>query len=353
MLSKEQDRIQWLDVLRGLAILLVLLFHFTVRYDQKYPANSFHDKISLSLTFGWIGVHLFFMISGFIIYYTIQKKKGPVEFLVARLSRLLPPYWCAIIFVVILEYLHAALFQITNRNNWLDIVVNAAMIPDILKMRFLDGAFWSLFVEIKFYIFFALLWQLVDMKNPRIFYASYGILFFFANVHNVFHHLPLGETLDYFLIFWTGIAACKTLSEKMPIWIYALITLLTTISTLGISSTEGKALLMGVPIFSALFLVSANLFSKFPRFASLFLPLSRLGRVSYSYYLIHQPLGYLVLGAAAGIGVNHYLGIIAAISACYGVAWLSFTYIEQLNRPIAGFIMKKYEPRYAKVGNYP
>jgi peptidoglycan/LPS O-acetylase OafA/YrhL len=293
------------------------------------------------------------MISGFIIYLTIQKKKGPIDFLVARLSRLLPPYWCAVILIVILEYLHAAMFHINNRNSLLDTAVNAAMIPDILKIRFLDGAFWSLFVEVKFYIIFALLWQLVDMRKHRIFYASYGILFLLANFHNGIHHLPLGETLDYFLIFWTGIAACKALNEKMPIWIYVLITLLTTVSTLGLSSTEGTALLIGIPVFSSLFLVSANLFPKYPRFSKVFFPLSRLGRVSYSYYLIHQPIGYLVLGAAAGIGVNHYVGVISALGACYGVAWLSFTYIEQLNRPIADFIMGKFEPRLAKIGNYP
>lgn len=343
-MKKNNERIVWLDVLRGVAILLVLLFHFTTRYGEKYPANAFANALFVRFTFGWIGVHLFFMISGFIIYRSIQQKKGSLEFLVARLSRLLPPFWSAIVLILILEFIHARMFGIQNRNDFVTTILNVVMIPDIVKASFLDGAFWSLFVEIKFYLLFALLWSLVDLKKSSTYYISYGILLLFASIHNIVYHLPLGEHFDYFLIFWTGIAACKVLYEKMPIWVYGLLTALTTASTLGLY-TKGPELLLAVPIFSASFLIFANMFKRYQKLELIFYPVSRLGRVSYSYYLIHQPVGYLILGAAAGLAVNHYLGILLAFSACFGVALLGFTYIEQLNRPIAAYIMSKIEPR--------
>jgi hypothetical protein len=67
-----------------------------ILYEDKYPVNALGDALSVKVIFGWIGVHLFFMINGFIIYLTILAKRGATDFLVARLSRLLPPYWSAV-----------------------------------------------------------------------------------------------------------------------------------------------------------------------------------------------------------------------------------------------------------------
>ena len=350
-MKKNNERILWLDALRGLAILLVLLFHFSTRYEEKYPLHGFTGSMFLKFTFGWIGVHLFFMISGFIIYLTIQQKNGPIDFLVARLSRLLPPFWGAIALILLLEFIHAPLFGVQGRYDFATTIFNIMMIPDILHVSFLDGAFWSLFVEVKFYIFFAILWKLIDLRKSMTFYVSYGILLLLASFHNIVVRVPLGEHFDYFLIFWTGIAACKVLYEKMPVWVYALITALTTASTLGLY-TNGPELVIGIPIFSSLFIIHAHISQKSPNFTKMFSPLSRLGRISYSYYLIHQPVGYLILGAAASLAINRYVGIIAAIGACYGIAWLGFKHVEQLNKPIAAYIMSKVELRRSTAGSY-
>ena len=80
MRLRKETRIQWLDVLRGLAILLVILFHFTYVYAKIYPMNAFTNAPIFQVSFGWIGVYLFFMISGYIIYLTIQNKSGIFDF---------------------------------------------------------------------------------------------------------------------------------------------------------------------------------------------------------------------------------------------------------------------------------
>lgn len=339
---KNRGRLLWLDVLRGFAILLVILFHFTFRYEEKYPLNAFGEGLIFRVSFGWIGVHLFFMISGFIIYLTIQNKKNSIDFLAARLSRLMPPYWTAILLILFLEYIHAHVFGVPNRNDWLVTLFNMAMIQDVAHVRMLDGSFWSLLVEIDFYFLFAILWSKLNMKREGLFLVSYAILYAFAFIHYYIHPIPLGDYFGYFLIFWVGIAACKVQNEKMCIWKYILIVILTSVSTLGFYK-DGVELLVGIPVFSILMVVGQGMSEKYPKAICVLSPIARLGRISYSYYLIHQPVGYLVLGVLAGWVFNYNIAVALASVVCFGVAWVGFLFIERLDKPIAAYVMRTIE----------
>jgi peptidoglycan/LPS O-acetylase OafA/YrhL len=344
MTSRPVNRIIWLDLLRGAAILMVLLFHFTVRYPQKYPGHALEGGALFSVGFGWIGVHLFFMISGFIIYHTIQNKKGPLDFLAARLSRLVPPYWVAIVAILLLEYVHAAVFSEPNRNAIADTVFNFAMIPDIFDKRFLDGAFWSLYVEVKFYVLFALLWSLIDMRKRFFFYLSFLAIFSMAAVHFFVFKFPMGDNFYYFLIFWAGIGAYKVMREDLSIWEFLIIIILTTAGTIGVYK-DGNELLIGIPVFSLLFLVAERVEKSFPAAIRLLSPCAYLGRISYSCYLLHQPVGYVVLGALSAAAFGYNTALALAVAACALAAFIGFTFVERLDKPIAKRIM-------ARIGKY-
>lgn len=349
MALSDKSRVRWLDVLRGFAILLVVLFHFTFRYTEKYPRNPFQEAPLVGLSFGWIGVHLFFMISGFIIYMTIQKKQGPIHFLIARLSRLVPPYWVAILLILALGPMYRSAMGDDRSVNLAAVLANLAMAPDLLHYEALDGAFWSLYVELKFYIVFALLWKLVDLKSHRNLLLSYIGIIAILLVHHHLRRVPFGEDLGYFPIFWTGIAAYKLLHESLSLWTYAAITAVTTASTWGYYSA-GPELLVGIPMFALLFATVEKLFVAHPSLERLFNPLAILGRVSYSYYLVHQPIGYLVLGMLAVTAIGYHFALIAAIAACFAVALLGFTFIEQLDKPIGKSFFSAYTRFAMRVG---
>jgi len=344
MTSRPANRILWLDLLRGAAILMVLLFHFTVRYPQKYVGHALDGVLPFSVGFGWTGVHLFFMISGFIIYHTIQNKKGPLDFLTARLSRLVPPYWAAIAVIIVLEYAHAAVFSEPNRNALADILFNLVMVPDVFDRRFLDGAFWSLYVEIKFYVFFALLWSVFDMRKRLYFYLSFLAILLLAAAHFFVFKFPLGDNFYYFLIFWAGIAAYKVMREDLSVWEFLVIIVLTSAGTIGVYR-DGNELLIGIPVFSLLFLVAERAEKSFPSAIRLLSPFAYLGRISYSCYLLHQPVGYILLGvlAAASFGYNSALAL--AFASCVLAALAGFNFVERLDKPIAKRIM-------ARIGKY-
>ena len=71
-----------------------MLFHFTTRFTELYPASG---ASVLAVPYGYFGVNLFFIISGFVIFMTLQRTERPMDFVVSRFSRLFPSYWAAII----------------------------------------------------------------------------------------------------------------------------------------------------------------------------------------------------------------------------------------------------------------
>lgn len=277
------------------------------------------------------------MISGFVIYLSIQNKKGPLDFLISRLSRLLPPYWCSIIIILALEALHKRVFNIPGRFDFTTVLANTGMYAEALHLPFLEGAFWTLYVELRFYLFIAILWKFVDLRKKSTYYISYVLLLAAAGIPNYISDVPLsGGDLNYFLIFWLGIAACKVLREDMSVWEYALISITTAASTFWFQK-ENLHLLIGLPIFSALFIVCERAFRN-NLVERIFSPLAFTGRISYSGYLLHDPVGFLLLGFFSGMALSYNLSIAIALAVSFTAAWLSFRFIERQDKKIADYI---------------
>src|SRR5947208_2292947 len=88
-----------LDALRGIAAVMVVIFHYTWRSEKVLPgANGFTHGLS----WGYFGVELFFAISGFVILMTLRQTKTSSDFVVSRFARLFPAYWAAIILTSII-----------------------------------------------------------------------------------------------------------------------------------------------------------------------------------------------------------------------------------------------------------
>src|SRR5690606_1085154 len=90
--TKTTQRYLELDALRGIATLMVVLIHYTLRWSAYYTI------LKQSTT----GVDLFFIISGFVIFMSLNYISGSREFIVNRLARLYPTYWAAVTFTFLL-----------------------------------------------------------------------------------------------------------------------------------------------------------------------------------------------------------------------------------------------------------
>ena len=93
-MGDSQQRLQALDALRGIAALAVVLFHYLPYYHELY-GHSFTPWAWLE--FGRYGVHLFFILSGFVIFMTLERTRSAGWFAMARSMRLLPGLWAGIV----------------------------------------------------------------------------------------------------------------------------------------------------------------------------------------------------------------------------------------------------------------
>lgn len=155
-----------LDGYRTVAIMLVLAFHYCSRWTQPnypenlYPYGDLLRDIPLA-AHGYLGVQLFFIISGFVIALTLINSKDWLDFALRRTARLFPTMvFCSIITFGILAILPVRYFE----PRLIDFLPSVTFIEPYLWEKALgtpvsaiDGAYWSLFVEVKFYFWAGLL----------------------------------------------------------------------------------------------------------------------------------------------------------------------------------------------------
>src|SRR6218665_4144752 len=86
-------RVETIDVFRGIAIVLVVLFYFTARL----PAHALNitEGAPWPVFFGWVGVYFFFIISGYCIFMTLERSATVGVFLARRFSRIYPAFVAA------------------------------------------------------------------------------------------------------------------------------------------------------------------------------------------------------------------------------------------------------------------
>jgi peptidoglycan/LPS O-acetylase OafA/YrhL len=155
-----------LDGLRGVAILLVLLLHFTT--DMSLPAGSVASDVRGAFQIGWIGVDLFFVLSGFLITGILVDNRESANYFSAfyarRALRILPVYFLAVFaaFHVLPRFFQD--FDTggprTEAAFWL-FLTNFTELPYQLGRTV--GHFWSLAIEEQFY----LAWPLVVLMTSR------------------------------------------------------------------------------------------------------------------------------------------------------------------------------------------
>ncbi len=196
----DTQRIKFLDGFRGIAILLVILYHAYSRYPEVVPylTNNFGEFPLFK--FGFWGVQLFFLISGFVILMSLENKRSFLYFIYRRWLRLFPAMLIATILICITAgFLHERpLGQPTLTSilpgllfiepEWLGFVFNIDITP-------LETVFWTLYVEFKFYIIFGALFFLLGRIRAV---STITIIFFSA----IFVQIMSGLSADLFKIDW-------------------------------------------------------------------------------------------------------------------------------------------------------
>jgi peptidoglycan/LPS O-acetylase OafA/YrhL len=150
-----ENRIEHVDGLRGIAILSVILYHAYSRWPGLVSL-PYGERFAHFFGWGWLGVELFFIISGFVIFMSLDKCDSFVQFIGKRWLRLFP----AMLIATALIFITAPL---VHRPDGLPTFSQAVPGLTLIDPRWLarvggpsemlEGSFWSLFTEMKFYVF--------------------------------------------------------------------------------------------------------------------------------------------------------------------------------------------------------
>jgi peptidoglycan/LPS O-acetylase OafA/YrhL len=303
-------RIDSLDFLRGLAALAVCWFHYT----NCLPSLVLPSWIRLSGRPGWHGVEIFFVLSGFVIPYSLHRAqyqlRGFGQFLAKRLVRLHPPYVASLILILALNDLGQRFLGTPTKadsHSLGDILLHLIYGNGILGLPWINSVYWTLAIELQFYLLIGLIFPLVSKAHswkPEIVLVGLGVLaLVLPQDYLVFHYLApflLGMTVYRFHVGLLG--RCRYVITILVLaagcwWTLAATSMLASVAT-------------------ALFIAHV-------RFGACW-PFPAMGKISYSLYLLHFPIGILLAQLLAGLTTSPG-GSIAVLLLCVASALAAAT----------------------------
>jgi peptidoglycan/LPS O-acetylase OafA/YrhL len=146
--TTSRDRLPELDLARFVAAIVVTFYHWTYRPTVGgVPNDEVFGALQAITRFGYLGVELFFVISGFVIFWSASNRQA-ASFAASRFSRLYPTFWVSM--AITAGVLYGA--GRTPEGFGLSMMLaNITMLPGVLGFAAIDGVYWTLIVECKFY----------------------------------------------------------------------------------------------------------------------------------------------------------------------------------------------------------
>jgi exopolysaccharide production protein ExoZ len=316
--NAERRRLDFIDALRGFACLWVLLHHSF----ESVPVSGKWEHLPLDLflhfsRIGWLGVSLFLVLSGFCLYYPLVRKHSPAAvkldvaaFVRRRALRILPPYFAALVlFTVMAWWAHARSLPWPETVGWKDVASHALMLHNLSPSTFasINPAFWSLALEVQLYVVFPILVWLAARHGLRMMllttfacallwqgaaFAHFGLsMTWGADLARMYHALP-ARCFEFAAGMCAAafVAAPRAGQAPRAGWIVALLAL----PALWFVSSVSRFGPLFDQVWGIIFASLVVLLARAPALAfENVMPLRTLvslGTISYSVYLIHQPL---------------------------------------------------------------
>lgn len=346
----SSKRFQILDLYRFLAILIVMVYHYYSRwYDPKnsidlYPYSNKYDHF----LWGRLGVQFFFIISGFVIYMTLERSLSLLDFAKKRLVRL----WPSMLLISTITYLVFKLFDndvlFKDSHSLSNLFYSWTFLGESMNpigLRFIDGSYWSLWVEVQFYILSALIYFFLK-KSDKISFFPF-VLFFIAfftglakpllkEVHEVFN------LFLFFNFFVMGVVFKELFRVNNPWtksnWYWHVIIVVLLFLEWYRFSDDRTTMAMDTlfVMFFYLFLYLSKLnWSPNNRIFNTFI---FLGEASYISYLLHQNLGVLIINKIGYVGTFDFIVPLGVIAFIFSLSAILYKYFE---KPMMG-ILKQF-----------
>jgi len=324
--AENTGRFEIIDALRGIAAMAVCWYHFT-QNTSEFILTGF---VKSSGTYGYLGVPIFFVISGFVIPYSLFRSSYQLrdyfKFVAKRLIRLDPPYFVSLALMLLVGFV---LMHFSNTNkgippfsSWPQLLSHFGYLNAILHYEWLSPIYWTLAVEFQFYLLFGLIFVLLSGRNSLLAMATASCLLALAiKDHDlVFNYLPW---------FCFGITAFTFVTRQLGFYWYLAVT--------------GALFAFVLPIhglFCAVLLLSTSLLISFVRI-TVGRVLTFFGTISYSIYLLHIPVGRTIINQSVHFQpseIGRLFVLALAMAATIIASYLAYLFIEKPSMKLAARI---------------
>jgi peptidoglycan/LPS O-acetylase OafA/YrhL len=297
--------------------MMVCLFHFSSSSNYLPDGNV----LKVVGSYGAYGVQMFFVISGFVLPYSLSKSGYTLgnfgNFVLRRIVRLDPPYILSIVIVVILAYVSTLSPLYRGKPfqfNWGDALFHLGYLNSFVGRPWLSPVYWTLAIEFQFYLLLGLLYPVFSNSNNFtrgiIIVVFLSLALWLRDLGLIFCHGPL---------FLMGIFSFLCYQRKLKAVPFFL--LLAVCYAIGWSSFSPKAITFGLCTVPAIFLL--NVSNRFLLF---------LGQISYSLYLLHVPIGSRVTNLTEALTTDvtlRLMGIALAFGASIVASALFYRFVEE------------------------
>ncbi|MFG2526545.1 acyltransferase family protein [Streptomyces sp. NPDC048516] len=328
-------RLYVLDGLRFVAALLVVAYHYiTLRDGWGEDPKAISSSVYHLSEYGWLGVEIFFLISGFVICMS-GWGRSLGDFVTSRVSRLYPAYWTA---VLLTAAVLTAFPDVRSVGGWQNILTNLTMLQEGVGVPDLDDVYWTLFVELKFYLLFAIvIFRGVTYRRCVLFCGLWTVAGIFSlGSHNEL--LTSWAVSQYSPYFIAGIAfyLIHRFRPNALLWAIVAVSFLLAqhyvhgrlVTNLGAKAGLVEEWPARLTILIAFVMMGAIALGAFDRLRWRWL--TTAGNLTYPLYLIHMYVGFTLIAllrrhVPAGLLLPAITGFMLAIS------WIIHRYVE---RPI-------------------
>ncbi|MFB7664195.1 acyltransferase family protein [Kitasatospora sp. NPDC056138] len=337
--STAPGRLGALDGLRLGAALMVVAYHY-MAFGQGWskPVTKTFPHAYLPASYGWLGVYLFFLISGFVICLSAWGK--PLgSFFVSRVIRLYPAYWVGVLATSLVLFLIPGPYHALSLS---DIAANLTMFQEPLGIDSVDGVYWTLWVELRFYLLFALvIWRGLTYRRAVLFCCLWATASIVAVPLNsdYLNGLILPDQSWYFIagicfflmrkyrptiFLWMMVGFCFLASQH-----YLLLAHAQAEKHMGRHIPTWPTVVLLAVFFLAVAAVALGWLNRIQ-----WRWLTTAGALTYPVYLLHEYIGWNIIRRFQN-RVPHGLLLVGLVTAMLVGAWLVHRLVE---RPLSRFL---------------
>lgn len=343
--ASAAGRIAGLDLLRLFAALAVVLFHFGYANPLATPRLSeiAFPELAGFAKYGFLGVDLFFLISGFVIAATAQGRSA-VTFAIARAGRLYPAFAvCMTLTALVIAFAGMPLHQV-NFTQWL---ANLTMWAPKLGFKHMDGVYWTIVLELVFYGWVALLIALgLYQRRILTIVAAWLAICFVAEVLVETKSLRTLMLTEFAPLFASGILIHRIHARIAGPAEWALLAIAFVLGGLHAIDMRDHfqmhyATRLDLPLLWQLHTGIYALFAATLWISTRMSPapaLLALGGLTYPLYLLHQTAGSIILDRLTP-SIGRWPALIVVVAVMLAASWLVWRHVEPHGRRILTSIL--------------